>query len=141
MDERNDDRRYKTVASFHRLEIRKGKPLNVEIVQRFGARVTEENELILRELEKLPLGSIALPETASEQLDPPRAYLVHLLLPLGNPDDFLANLEDIYRQKWVPEFGARRARWIWHCQCIGRVIGFWFETAMSALERIRKLVG
>lgn len=67
------------------------------------------------------------------------AFLVELLVPVDLATDFISNLKEIHAEKWLPQYGARRAKWIWHRQCLGLIVRHWFDVAISAAERIVKL--
>lgn len=70
---------------------------------------------------------------------PPSSYYLELLVPMGVTKDFLVNLAEIYDENWVPKFGEKRARRLWHRQCIGLVVLHWFNVVTSAAERLRKV--
>ncbi|MES5098952.1 hypothetical protein ABUK73_12030 [Agrobacterium sp. BA1120] len=67
------------------------------------------------------------------------AYFVELTLPSDISSDFINNMEDIFLERWVPRYGLRRARWIWHTQCYGFIIRNWFEHILLIAERVMKL--
>ncbi|CAN7506050.1 hypothetical protein [Pararhizobium sp. LjRoot238] len=81
-------------------------------------------------------------ERAAHSVDaePPSSFWFGMMLPSDVGDDFLANMEIKYQEKWLPAFGARRAKWMWRRQCMGMVVRYWFDTLVSAAESLRKII-
>ncbi|OLP44616.1 hypothetical protein [Rhizobium oryziradicis] len=66
-------------------------------------------------------------------------FLVDLALPTSKAGDFIDNLEKLFSENWVPKYGIRRARLIWHRQCFGLVVRYWFDLLLSTVERLKKI--
>lgn len=79
-------------------------------------------------------------ESSRPVSEPPQAFLLEILVPTSITSDFLANLTEIYVTRWLPNYGARRANWLWHRQCIGLVFCHWFDVGVTAVERVRKAI-
>lgn len=67
---------------------------------------------------------------------PPSAYWLELLTPSALAQDFLANMEELFFEVWVPRYGLRRARILWVSQCLQMVVGHWGTIALSLHERL-----
>ncbi len=63
--------------------------------------------------------------TSSKSAALPSAYWLELLTPSSLAQDFLANLEELYVEKWVSRYGPRRARLLWLSQCMQFAFGYW----------------
>ncbi len=75
-----------------------------------------------------------------KQMRRPHTYVFFVLLPARLAGDFLTNLETIFAETWVPRYGYQKSHWLWHRNCWGMVVHYWFDTAMLAVERIRKVI-
>jgi hypothetical protein len=65
---------------------------------------------------------------------PPKGFLVDLLVPPDRAEDMLLALQGAFEDRWVPKYGARRARHIFMLQSIGSVIGFWINWVMKHIK-------
>lgn len=69
-----------------------------------------------------------------------RSYYVFAFMPADIAKDFLANLEIVCAEIWIPRYGERRTRFLWHRNCAGMVVHYWFDCLVSAAERVRKVI-
>lgn len=68
------------------------------------------------------------------------AYCVDLICPPSKSQDFISNLTEIYNSTWVPRHGERKARIIWHRQCVGLVVQHIFELITSTAQSVKKSI-
>lgn len=80
-------------------------------------------------------------EAKSESLIPPSGYFVRIILPEEIAADYLANMEEVYSDQWVPRYGPKASKRLWFRNCLGMAVSYWFNVLMSAVERIRKVIG
>lgn len=67
----------------------------------------------------------------------PKGLIIDLLVPPERADDMLANLERAYDERWLPKYGARKARCIFLLQATGAVAGFWIDWVRQRLDLIK----
>jgi hypothetical protein len=65
--------------------------------------------------------------------EPPKGFLIDWLVPADRAEDMLLVLQKAFEERWVPKYGARRARRIFMTQSAGAVIGFWINWMMKHL--------
>lgn len=70
---------------------------------------------------------------------PPSAFFLELLAPMELTQDFLANMREIHADQWVPRYGEKRAKLLWHRQCLGLIVRHWFEVFIGAAQRLRQV--
>lgn len=70
----------------------------------------------------------------------PSGFWFEMLMPVIMSTDFLANTEEVFIEKWVPKYGIRRAKILWHTQCGRMVVQHWFDKAMETATAIRKTI-
>ncbi|HWX32257.1 MAG TPA: hypothetical protein VNZ53_33100 [Steroidobacteraceae bacterium] len=68
---------------------------------------------------------------------PPKGFLIDLLVPADRAEDMLSGLQTAYEERWVPKYGARRARRIFMTQSIGSILGFWIDWMMKHLRLLK----
>jgi hypothetical protein len=64
----------------------------------------------------------------------PKGFFIDLLLPTDRADDALWNLQGSYDEKWLPKYGALRAKLIFLAQSLGFVIRFYVDWALKRLK-------
>lgn len=62
-----------------------------------------------------------------------------MLLPADKQDDFLANMEELYLEKWLPRFGKHKADWIWRTQGFRLVFSKALTYVLDIFDRIKSL--
>ncbi|KJC55483.1 hypothetical protein UB31_00445 [Bradyrhizobium sp. LTSP849] len=67
----------------------------------------------------------------------PKGLIIDLLVPPERADDMLANLQRAYDERWLPKYGARKARRIFLLQATGAVAGFWIDWVRQRLDLIK----
>lgn len=70
----------------------------------------------------------------------PSSFLLELVLPIAISRDFIANMEIIHDDTWLPRYGIRRARWLWHSQALRKIVDHWLDAVVGILTRIRKII-
>ncbi|WP_092749809.1 hypothetical protein [Rhizobium aethiopicum] len=100
-----------------------------------SARLEKLSERFEREAAEMKEARLKL-----KQVRRPHTYVFFALLPARLAGDFLTNLETIFTETWVPRYGYKKSRWLWHRNCWGLVAYYWFDTVMLAAERIRKVI-
>jgi hypothetical protein len=75
-------------------------------------------------------------QLAPTSAKPPSSYWLELLTPAALAQDFLANMEVLFAEKWVPLYGIRRAKLLWFSQCLQMVVGHWSTVALCLYEKL-----
>jgi len=69
--------------------------------------------------------------------EPPSAMMLSLMMPASTSEEIIENMEDIYRDNWVPRYGKRRADWIWRWQVVQFILWRWTWPVMSLLGALK----
>ncbi|KQV27852.1 hypothetical protein ASC97_05670 [Rhizobium sp. Root1203] len=69
--------------------------------------------------------------------EPPSLFWVELLTPASAGPDFVLNLEEVYFDRWLPKYGARRARLIVISQGIQFVGRQWIGPLVKLFDRLK----
>jgi hypothetical protein len=68
----------------------------------------------------------------------PTGFLIDLLMPPDQAEERLVNILRRY-DCWVGKYGAGRAGFIFHTQCIGAIVSFWMDWLLRRLKLIEFL--
>lgn len=81
-------------------------------------------------------------EESPQRVDakPPSDFVVTLLTPHAVSEDFIANMEILYEEIWIPNYGLRRARMIWISQSIQLVAGYWIGKVLGLIEKLKPFI-
>jgi hypothetical protein len=70
-------------------------------------------------------------------VEPPKGFLIDLLVPTDRAEDMLLGLEEAFEERWLPKYGTRCARRMFMTHSIGSVIGFWINWLMKHLRLLK----
>jgi len=70
---------------------------------------------------------------------PPSSALLSALLPATVSEDVIANLHELYVEKWMPRHGVRKARQIWKTQAGLLIFWHWLAPVLNLVDKVRGL--
>jgi hypothetical protein len=76
-------------------------------------------------------------DASKDDVLPPSSLLLSALLPLSKSEDVIANLNEIFREKWIRRHGIRSARSIWRLQAALIVVQHWLAPIAVLFDRIK----
>jgi hypothetical protein len=67
----------------------------------------------------------------------PKGFMIDLLIPASRADDMLLTLGAAFEERWLPKYGARRARQIFLLQSLGAIVGYWINWIKRHLDVLK----
>jgi hypothetical protein len=78
--------------------------------------------------------SETLGTSKSSSVSKPSEILIDFLIPADRAEDMLLEMEKAFEKRWLPKYGARRARQIYLLQSTGAVVGYWLNWIKQYLD-------